>query len=335
MKIVEFHQGIVPNRSVRECIELARLAEDVGYDGFWVADSHSVFRDAYMVLATAAMVTDRIQLAAGVTTTVTRHPAVQANAWASLQELSGGRAVLGIGVGESAVRNLGLRPEKLAVFEQKVLTIKALLKGEPVEYEGHEIQMNWSNFDVPVVMACSGPKSLQLGGRIADGVLFQVGSDPAFVRYALDNIQKGAESAGRKLEDLKLLMRVACSVGDDRAAAREAVKGYAAVAAGTTFATVPREYFDDQLYDELTAFKAGYDYQEHASSEAGHAKLLTDRILDAVAIAGTPEEAVPRFREIADMGVDGFCWTAGMPEPEPFIRAFAERVIPAVNAGRS
>lgn len=331
MKPTEFHLGIVPNRSVGECVRLARLAESLGYRGFWVADSHSVFRDAYMVLANAATATERIQLATGVTQTVTRHPAVQANAWATLQELSGGRALLGIGVGESAVRNLGLKPERLAVFEQKVRVIRSLLKGEPVEYEGRELQMNWANFDVPVVMACSGPKSLQLGGRIADGVLFQVGADPAFVRYALDNIRKGAESAGRKLEDLKLLMRVACSVGADREAAREAVKGYASVAAGTTFATVPREYFDEELYAELAAFKAGYDYQEHASSEARHAQLLTDRILDAIAIAGTAEETVPRFRAIASMGVTGFCWTAGMPQPEPFIRAFAEQVIPAVN----
>lgn len=332
MKPAEFHLGIVPNRNVRECVKLAQLAESVGYKGFWVADSHSVFRDAYVVLTGAALATERIELATGVSPTVTRHPAALANALATLQELSGGRALLGIGVGDSAVRNLGLKPDRLAVFEQKALTIKSLLRGQPVEYEGHELQMNWANFEVPIIMACSGPKSLQLGGRIADGILFQVGSDPAFVRYALDNIRKGAEAAGRKLEDLRLLMRVACCVSDDRDAARDAVKGYASVAAGTTYATVPREYFDDDLYDELTAFKAGYDYQQHASSDARHADLLTDRILDAIAIAGTPEEAVQRFSEIADMGVDGFCWTAGMPEPEPFIKTFAERVIPAVNA---
>ncbi len=333
MKPVEFHLGIVPNRSLPDCVKLGQLAEEAGYTGFWVADSHSVFRDAYMVLSNTAVATKSIQLAAGVTPTPTRHPAAIANAWATLQELSGGRAILGLGVGDSAVRNLGLKPERLAAFEQKLTTIRALIRGDTVVYEGHELRMPWAEFELPIVMACTGPKSLQMGGRIADGILFQVGSDPAFVRYALDNIGRGAEAAGRKLEDLKLIMRVACSVGEDRDAAREAVKGYASVAAGTTYMAVPREYFDDDLYEELTAFKAGYDYQEHASSEAGHAKLLTDRILDAIAIAGTPEEAAPRFREIADMGVDGFCWTAGMPEPEPFIRDFAESVMPAVNGG--
>jgi len=331
MQSIEFHLGLLPNRSVGECVEFGCLAEELGYAGVWIADSHSVFRDAYAILANLAVATQRVQLATGVTQTVTRHPAVLANSWATLQETSGGRAILGIGVGESAVRNLGLKPERLAVFEHKVRTIRALLSGEAVEYEGHELRMPWSDFEVPIIMACSGPKSLQLGGRLADGVLFQVGSDPAFVRYALDNIRAGAESAGRKLDDLKLLMRVACSVGSDRAAAREAVKGYTAVGAGTTYATVPREYFADDLWEDLTRFKAAYNYQEHGSNEAQHKSLLTDRIIDAIAIAGTPDEAVPRFRELAALGLDGFCWTAGMPEPAPFIRSFAETIMPAID----
>jgi 5,10-methylenetetrahydromethanopterin reductase len=328
---IEFHLGLLPNRSLAECVSLGQLAESCGYAGVWLADSHSVFRDAHAILANLATATTRILLATGVTQTVTRHPAVLANSWATLQEASAGRAILGIGVGESAVRNLGLKPERLAAFETKVRTIRALLKGEEVEYEGHPIRMPWSEFNVPIIMASSGPKSLQLGGRIADGVLFQVGSNPAFVRYALDNIRAGAESVGRRLSDLKLLMRVACSVGDDRAEAREAVKGYAAVGAGTTYATVPREYFDDDLWDDLTRFKAAYDYREHGSNEAQHKALLTDRIIDAIAIAGTPDEAIPRFSELAALGLDGFCWTAGMPEPEPFIRAFADEVMPAIG----
>ncbi len=334
MSTIEFHLGILPNRDVRHCVELGQLAESLGYEGFWVADSHSVFRDAYIVLGNTAIATSRIKLAAGVTPTPTRHPAALANAWATLQELSDGRAIMGLGVGDSAVRNLGLRPEKLAKFEEKVQVISSLIAGAAVKYEGHELRMAWGSAEVPLVMACSGPKSLQLGGRIADGVLFQVGSDPSFVRYAIDNIRKGAESAGRKLKDVKLIMRLACLVDDDREAVREAIKAYAGIAAGTTFETVSREYFDDDLYADLARFKEAYDYQEHGSSEARHKDLLTDRILDAIAIAGTPEEVIPRFQKIADMGVNGFCWTASMPVPEPFIRNFAATVMPAISSGR-
>jgi len=325
---VEVHIGILPNRSVQQAVDLGVAAEEFGYDGVWIADSHSIMRDAYAVLTLLAAKTRRIQLAAGVTLTVTRHPAVLANSWATLQEISGGRAILGIGVGESAVHNLGLKPERLAVLEDKIRVIRALLRGESVDYEGTNIQMAWSNCEVPVVMACSGPKSLQLGGRIADGVLFQVGSSPAFVQYALDNIRKGAEQAGRNLDDLKLYMRVACAVSADREKARKEVKGYAAAAAGTTVKTVPREYFDEQLWEELVNFKSNYDYAQHASNQARHKELLTDRILDAIAIAGTPSEAVPRFQELAGMGLDGFVWPAGMPDPAGYLETFAREVMP-------
>jgi 5,10-methylenetetrahydromethanopterin reductase len=324
---IEFHVGILPNRPAVDCLALGLAAETLGYRGVWVADSHSVMRDAFAILAVMAGRTRRIALATGVTHTVTRHPAVLANSLATLDELSGGRAILGIGVGESAVRNLGLRPEKLAVFAEKIRVIRALLVGAEVEYEGTRIRMSWSDCQVPLVMACSGPRSLQLAGRIADGVLFQVGADPLLVRYALDNIRHGAETSGRKLADLKLYMRLACSVGDDRARARAAVRGYAAIAAGTAFRTVPREYFSDELWDDLSRFKSRYDYAQHGSNEAGHTELLTDRIVDAIAVAGTPEEAIPRLRQLAAMGLTGFVWPAAMPEPLPYLETFARQVM--------
>jgi 5,10-methylenetetrahydromethanopterin reductase len=316
---------------MEDCLKMGRHAEAFGYSGIWVADSHSVMRDAYSILAVLAAQTSSLQLATGVTHTVTRHPAVLANSWASLHELSGGRAVCGIGVGESAVHNLGLRPEKLAVFEQKVRTMQTLWRGERVEYEGKELHMPWANYDIPVIMASSGPRSLRTAGRIADGVLFQVGSDPRLAQYALDNIRAGAEEAGRNFDDLKLYVRVATAVSDDRDKARSEIKGYASVAAGTVFATVPREYFADDLYEDLAHMKSKYDYAHHGSNESSHSDLLTDRIFDAIAIACTPDEAVERFQALADLGVDGFVWPAGMADPYPYIETFAERVMPHVK----
>jgi 5,10-methylenetetrahydromethanopterin reductase len=324
---VEFHIGILPNRPIADSLALAQATEDLGYAGAWVADSHSVMRGAYEFLAALAGRTKHLQLATGVTQTVTRHPAVIANSIATLDELSGGRAILAIGVGESAVHNLGLRPEKLTAFEEKLRVIRALLHGEEVEYEGTCIRMPWSSCRAPIVVACSGPKSLQLAGRIGDGALFQVGAEPAFVRYALDNIRQGAESVGRSLADLRLYMRLACSVGEDRAQARAGVRGYAAVAAGTVFKTVPREYFSDDLWGDLERFKSQYDYAEHGSNDARHAALLTERIIDGIAVAGTPEEAIPRLQALAAMGLTGFVCPAAMPEPLPLIRTFAQRVM--------
>lgn len=332
---VSFHVGNLPNQSVRHALEMGRRSEELGYDGIWVADSHSVMRDAYVILAALATQTSALQLATGVTLTVTRHPAVLANSWATLQELSEGRAICGIGVGESAVHNLGLKPERLAVFEEKLAVIRALLAGEPVLYEGTEIQMPWSTAPVPLIMASSGPRSLQLAGRVADGVLFQVGSEPRLVQYALDNIAKGAEAAGRSLSDLKLYMRVATAVADDRGQAQREIKGYTSVAAGTVFGTVPAEYLAEDLHEDLARMKAAYDYAEHGSNASSHSDLLTDRIFDAIAIADTPEGAIKRFQAIVDMGIDGFVSPAGMADPWPYLETLAERVIPHINGGET
>jgi 5,10-methylenetetrahydromethanopterin reductase len=327
---VSFHVGCLPNRPVEACLEMGRQAEQLGYAGIWVADSHSVMRNVNSILAALAVQTTQLQLASGVTHTVTRHPAVLANSWATLQELSAGRAICGIGVGESAVYNLGLKPEKLADFEHKLGVVRALIQGEKVLYEGTEIQMPWSQKKVPMVMASSGPKSLKLAGRVADGVLFQVGTEPRLVQYALDHIQAGAESVGRKLDDLKLYMRVATSVHENRETAQQDLKGYASVAAGTVFKTVPRHYFDDDLYEDLKRFKASYNYAEHGSNTSEHSKLLTERIYHAIAIACPPDEAISRFRELAAMGVDGFVLPFAMPDPVPYMRKFAEEVVPHV-----
>ncbi len=332
---LSFHLGCLPNRSVSHALEMGRRAEQLGYAGIWVADSHSVMRDAYAILAVLATQTHSLALATGVTHTVTRHPAVLANSWATLQELSNGRAICGIGVGESAVQNLGLKPERLALFEEKLRVIRALLSGEAVQYEGCVIRMPWSRQPVPLVMASSGPRSLQLAGRVADGVMFQVGSEPRLVQYALDNIALGAEAAGRKLSDLTLYMRVATAVCEDLERARREIKGYASVAAGTVFATVPPEYLREDLREDLARMKAAYDYAEHGSNESVHSDLLTDRIFDAIAIACAPEEAVRRFQAIADMGVDGFVCPAGMAEPWPYIETLAEQVMPRVTGRRT
>ncbi|MEX2126472.1 MAG: LLM class flavin-dependent oxidoreductase [Woeseia sp.] len=332
MPAMEFHIGILPRQSVQDSLRTGRAVEELGLAGVWMADSHSVMRDAYALLNLLAVQTSRIKLASGVTPTGTRHPAVLANSWATLDEVSGGRAILGLGIGDSAVMNLGMRPEKLALFEEKLNVIRALMRGEVVEYEGKSIRMPWSRRAVPIVMACSGPKSLQLGGRIADGILFQVGANPAFVRYALHNIRKGVEAAGRQLSDLTLYMRMACAISEDREQARSEVRGYASVAAGTVFKTIPREYFDEDLWEDLERFRAGYNYIEHGSNTSQQARLITDRILDAISVAGTPDDAIPRFSELAGMGIDGFVCPVAMDDPIPYLQTFAEKVVPHVAA---
>lgn len=322
-----FEIGLLPRMAVAEVAEQVVAAEDLGFDGAWIADSQSIFRDAWAALALAAGRTSKIRLATGVTNPVTRHPAVLASDIATLDELSGGRATLGIGVGESAVRTLGLRPARLSELEEATLVIRALAAGEKVQYRDNEIHLTWSQRKVPIFFASSGPKSLRLAGRIADGVLFQVGAEPALVRYALRHVQAGASEAGRSLKDVRLFMRLACAVSPDRDSVRRQVRGYAAVAAGTVFSSVPKQEMPLDLWTEIKAMKDRYDYYEHASSTARHEALLTERIVDAMAVAGTPDEVVPRLRALMGLGMEGFIMPITTPDPRKTMRVLAEEVI--------
>jgi hypothetical protein len=107
---------------------------------------------------------------------------------------------------------------------------------------------------------------------------------------------------------------------------RTEVRGYASIAAGTVYSAIPREDIPDDLYADLQRMKERYDYQRHGDMTAEHASLITDRILDAVAIAGTPDEAVPRFRELMDLGVENFVLPIATKHPDRIITTLAERV---------
>jgi 5,10-methylenetetrahydromethanopterin reductase len=322
---VPVHVGVLPNRPIEEVAALAERAEELGFAGIWVADSQSIFRDAFGALTLCATLTRTLKLATGVTNPVTRHLATLACSFATLDELSGGRAVLGIGVGESSVETLSLRPARIARLEQAAIALRGLLAGEEVEWDGTRIRMTWHGRPVPIVFASSGPRSLETAGRVADGVLFQVGAAPAMVSYALDHVERGA--AGRAVTRY---MRLACSVDHDRVAARAAARGYVAAAAGTVLRSAPAELLDEALLADIRALKARYDYYQHTSSAAPHAERVTDRILDAIAIAGTPEDAVPRFRELVARGVDEFVLTITGARPEDTLRILAEEVMPAL-----
>ena len=90
-------------------------------------------------------------------------------------------------------------------------------------------------------------------------------------------------------------------------------------------------FFSNQLWDELAAFKSGYDYYEHGENLAKHTELPTDSIIDGIAIAGTPEEVVPKFQAIADMGIDGFVCPAGMEDAMAFLELFGAKVVPRIE----
>ena len=198
----------------------AQRAERAGFDGFAVVDSQNLSGDAYVALALAARETERIQLGTGVTNPATRHAAATASAIASVHAISGGRAVLGIGRGDSALAHLGRAPARVAVLERYLAELQAYLRGEALPFERvsfderaappvaslgladapkasklHSLPRDLAK--VPVEVACTGPRVISAAARHADGVLLAVGADPARIAWGIAQTRDAARAARR------------------------------------------------------------------------------------------------------------------------------------------
>ena len=180
-------------QSAEAIAQTVQRAEDCGFNEAWVGDSQGIWHDLYVSITLWAVRTRRIRLGVGVTNLITRHPAVTARAMATLDEVSGGRALLGFGAGDTALKHLGLKPSSLKDMEEGILLIRGLLAGEDGQYQGNTIP-RFTGFQprkVPIYLACYGPKMLELAGRVTDGVNVPTGISPELIQYALGRIESG------------------------------------------------------------------------------------------------------------------------------------------------
>lgn len=171
---------------VEKVLDFIRRAEELGFDPLLFADTVSLsnlhVRDPYVLMALASRVTKTARLGVCVTTPVTRNISVSANAIASVDDASGGRAVLGIGTGDTSVYLLGKRAQRLGPMRESLAALRALLDGRPVRFEGQELRSNWEKPHLPIFLAAGGPKTLALGGELADGVITLAGLTPETIR---------------------------------------------------------------------------------------------------------------------------------------------------------
>jgi len=327
--------GLLPQDDVLSAAALASEAESLGFGGVWVADSPGVFREAFVTLGACAMSTRRVRLATGVTNPVTRDVTVLAGASASLAEATEGRMVLGIGVGESAVYNAGKKPATLNALEAAVRSIRELIEAGSTSRDGATSTMAYRSPAVPIVIGASGPRTLRLAGRIADGVLFQVGAAPSLIAYALEQIRRGAADVGRDMSEIEICARLACVADDDAESAREQMRTYASIAANTVAQTVPEDAVPAAVRAPLQRLRENYDYASHGMGAANHRELVTDEIFDAVAVVATPAVAATRLREIISLGVDRIVIPLNVDDKRRLMTTLAERVLPNLVDGAS
>lgn len=325
MGSLSFGFGSFPTEPLPKMIQLARLSEELGFSHIWIGDSHLIWREAFVNIAAAALNTTKVKIGTGVTNPVTRHPSVVASAFATLEEMTPGRFIMGIGLGDSSVETMGVKPARLAQFEKTIKQMRALLAGEEVELDTGKIHLKHPCKEkIPIYVAASGSKTLELAGRVADGVIILVGIDPVYVKQARERIQAGARSSGRDLRDLHLVLWVPCAVSD-KSPAKDAVKAHVArtVIRPLPF---PLEEREEKVREDI---RKAYNYYQHMDQKASQAKVIPDWIVDKFAIAGTPEECRAKVEELKGSGIDQIAiipYGVGVGGREETLRGFASAV---------
>ncbi|HEX2096905.1 MAG TPA: LLM class flavin-dependent oxidoreductase [Solirubrobacterales bacterium] len=312
--------------------ELARRVEKWGFDGLLVADSQNLNADVWVELALAGAATQRIGLGTGVTNPVTRHPAVTASAALTLHAETGGRAVLGLGRGDSALAQLGRHPVPAAELERAVAAIQGYLRGEEVELDGVRSQIRWVA-DVPhpkppVAVAATGPHVIRLAARHADRIDLTVGAEAARLRWAVETAHEAATVGP---PSLGAFLNVA--VDPDKAAARDLVRGSVAIFARFATEGAPPDGLSDVTRVGIERLAAAYDENRHGDAAAPHARGLEDEFVDRFALAGPAEEVAERLAEIASLGIERVVVVPGSLDADPARIAasnerFAAEVLP-------
>lgn len=327
------HHGDFPTT-----LAFAAELEAAGFDLVGVGDSPGLFRDPYVAMALIAGVTERVRIATMVTNPVLRHPAATATAVGTVAELSGGRAVLGIGTGDSAMYNSGGRPSTLGALEQHVRAVRELLTEGSTAVGDRTAWMRWRAPQVPIFVAASGPRTLRAAGRIADGVVVATGVDPTEVAVALELVAEGAREVGRDPSEVEVWWNVIISAGDRRAAAIDAVLfGLAARAHHVFRHGVAGRNVPDALGPAVEALVAGYRTREHGDHAAAHnAELvrslgLADFLASRFGVVGTVEECTDQLVDLAGLGVRNVLTT--MHGRDGFsLEPIGTEVLPAVRA---
>jgi probable F420-dependent oxidoreductase len=305
--MLDFGVTFLPDPPWRRYVERVVRAEELGFTHAWTYDSHILWQEGYVFLTLAATAMSRIRLGHCVTNPGIREPTVTASAYATLQDLSGGRMVMGIGRGDSSRRVVGLDPVPVARFERSLEMIKDLMNGREVEWNGRSLQLAWAEGqpEIPMYVAGYGPRALRVAGRVGDGVIIQL-ADPEITSWIIERARAAAVEAGRDPEALAPIVCAPAVVDGDVARWREEVRWFPAMVSNHVKDLIARYGTNGEIPTALTEFALAvkeYDYGEHSRVGASHGQYISDEICDRFCLLGDAEAQIERLRELERLGV--------------------------------
>ncbi len=335
-----------PSDAPEETSRLAREAEDGGFEWIWGLDTPlmaGTLFDPYVDLVLVAQNTKRAIMGPAVSPLYLRSPVATAAAILSLDRISNGRAVLGLGSGGSALATLGVQKEaggsyiqgaaaRQAALKEEVLFYQKLFRGEPVSLGTRPIQISEPR-RIPIWLAASGPKMLELSGELADGVMIHVGTWTPGIKEAIAKIHAGAERAGRDPKSIKVACYTITAISEEGDRKRDI--RYVKPAMSFWYTSMP------QILERagIKVTKTKPDKMPHPDMTHAHDwneamdaadSYMDDRAAEEFCLVGPPEAAVQKIREMHEAGVDQI-YVRGPSSyglPHDLVKVFSEKIIP-------
>ena len=317
-------------------VELARMAEGLGFTHGWTFDSHVLWQEPFVIFSQMLAATENMTVGPMVTNPGTRDWTVLASLFATLNDMFGERTICGMGRGDSALRYIGREPETLATMVQAMEVIKDLVAGREVDYHGKSLSIPWitDGWDLPMWVAGYGPKALATIGEHADGYILQL-ADPQVLEWTMTAVRAAASDAGRNPRDVKICVVAPAYVGDDIGHQRDQLRWFGGMV-GNHVADMVKRYGTDEsrvpkvLSDYIKA-REGYDYDHHGRAGNPSTDFVPDDIVDRFCVLGTADQHIEKVSRLAEMGVDQFGIYLMHDDQEGTLRAYGEQVLPVVG----
>ncbi len=311
-----------PNLSVAQLVSLARLAEDEGYDAVFTPEAFAY--DALCVMTACAAATSRIQLGTAIVTLPVRTPVLTAMGSITIDNLSGGRFNLGLGMGhrrmQEGVHGLEFKPE-LRLMREYVEIVNRFVAGEDMAVRGERLRSTDGRVGtkplrphIPVYLAALLPGAVRLAGEVAYGILPYYAT-PTYLARVLELLAEGAAKAGRDVAEIDVALMIPTWVTDDPAAAREIARGQ--IAWYNNFEFYNSMFREAGFVEEADALRAEWAAieadpirkkiwersRDDADAHAGTARFVSDEMVDSIFVIGSTEECARRIARYYDLGV--------------------------------
>ena len=287
-------------------MKLVKASEDNDFASVWIAEDY-FYGGAFSTAAACAVQTSKIQIGIGVINPFTRHPVLSAMESASLDAISKGRIILGLGGSNKRwMEDMAGIPFKKPIQSTKecAMIIKELIGKGHVKFDGEifktgDVELDFVPYrkDLPVYLGVKGPKALHIAGQIADGVLLSTMTSLPYVAYAKEHIAAGAKEAGRDPSEIKISAYFPMHVDKDSKKAKQAVKEVVAKFIGI-HGVHPILTCTGMTEEQIMPFKEGVMKGKFAT------ELVTDELVDLLAIAGDPDECKAKLKALNEAGVD-------------------------------